>query len=120
MLKNRLLKLSVAGAAAVAGVILVFVSVGAHSNSLSTRLAGTSVVGSIAKMATVAGVSADQDVAEIENDAQAEAAELAAEQQKKAAEAAAEAAETQDEDQGDVEEVEGANNDNDNDNDNEG
>lgn len=99
MLKNRFVKLSVAGVAAVAGVILVFVSVGAHGNSVPTRLASNSVINGVVKLATMAGVAADEDAAEIEDEAQAEAAELAKEQQEKAAEAAAEAQEEANEDQ---------------------
>ena len=120
MFKNRLVRLSAAGIAAVAGVILVVASVGAHSTSVSTRLENTSVITSVATLATAAGVGADQDVEELENEAQAEAAELAAEQQKEAAEAAAEAAEeaaeaaaeAQDEDNDD--QAEAAEQDNDN------
>ncbi len=93
MFKSRLVRLSAAGIAAVAGVVLVVASVGAHSGSVSTRLANTSVINSVAKLATAAGVGANQDADELENEAQEEAAELAAEQQKEAAEAAAEAAE---------------------------
>src|SRR6266511_1628612 len=109
MFKSRLVRLSAAGIAAVAGVVLVVASVGAHSGSDSTRLANTSVINSVAKLATAAGVGANQDADELENEAQEEAAELAAEQQKEAAEDAAEA---QDEDNDD--QAEAAEQDNDN------
>src|SRR5713101_8358698 len=83
MLNNRFAKLSVAGFAAIAGVILVASSVGANHTSAPRT------------MSSISGVTGTtvQVGAEVDQDAAAEAAELAAEQQKAAAEAAAEAAE---------------------------
>lgn len=93
MLNSRFAKLSVAGFAAIAGVILVASSVGANHTSAPRTISSisglTSTTGQV-------GAEVDQDAAaeaaELTADAQAEAAELAAEQQKAAAEAAAEAA----------------------------
>jgi uncharacterized membrane protein len=115
MFKSRLLRVSAAGAAAVAGVILVFVSVGAHGNSVPTRLASNSVINGVVKLATMAGVAADEDAAGIEDEARAEAAELAKEQQEEAAEAAAEAQEEANEDQDEAGEQEDKNGEDDSD-----
>src|SRR5216684_1474298 len=90
MLNNRFAKLSVAGFAAIAGVILVASSVGAnHTSAPRTMSSISGVTGTTVQV----GADAAAEAAELAADAQAEAAELAAEQQKAAAEAAAEAAE---------------------------
>ncbi len=93
MLNSRFAKLSVAGFAAVAGVILVASSVGAKHKSAPRTI---SSISSLTVTTGQVGAEVDQDAAEeaaaLTADAQAEAAELAAEQQKAAAEAAAEAA----------------------------
>src|SRR5712691_4131051 len=83
MLKTRFSKLSVAGFAAIVGVILVASTVGANHTSAPRSIS------SLSGLSTTTG----QVGAEVDQDAAAEAAELAAEQQKAAAEAAAEAAE---------------------------
>src|SRR6266849_6233352 len=94
MLNNRFAKLSVAGFAAIAGVILVASSVGANHTSAPRTM---SSISGVTGTTVLVGAEVDQDAAaeaaELAADAQAEAAELAAEQQKAAAEAAAEAAE---------------------------
>ncbi len=94
MLKSRFSKLSVAGFAAIVGVILVASSVGANHTSAPRSISSLS---GLSTTTGQVGAEVDQDAAaeaaELAADAQAEAAELAAEQQKAAAEAAAEAAE---------------------------
>lgn len=97
MFKSRLGKLSVAGFAAAAGVILVVSTVGAHQAHATVRagLMPFNVIGSTTEQAATA-VESDADAAatglttQVE---QTEAAELAAEQAQQAAEQAAEAAE---------------------------
>jgi sRNA-binding protein len=93
MLNSRFAKLSVAGFAAIAGVILVASSVGANHTSAPRTI---SSISSLTVTTGQVGAEVDQDAAEeaaaLTADAQAEAAEQAAEQQKAAAEAAAEAA----------------------------
>ncbi len=94
MLKSRFSKLSVAGFAAIVGVILVASTVGANHTSAPRSISSLS---GLSTATGQVGAEVDQDAAaeaaELAADAQAEAAELAAEQQKAAAEAAAEAAE---------------------------
>ncbi|HEX9560315.1 MAG TPA: hypothetical protein VGA76_03700 [Candidatus Dormibacteraeota bacterium] len=94
MLKSRFSKLSVAGFAAIVGVILVASTVGANHTSAPRSISSLS---GLSTTTGQVGAEVDQDAAaeaaELAADAQAEAAELAAEQQKAAAEAAAEAAE---------------------------
>jgi len=94
MLKSRFSKLSVAGFAAIVGVILVASTVGANHSSAPRSISSLS---GLSTTTGQVGAEVDQDAAaeaaELAADAQAEAAELAAEQQQAAAEAAAEAAE---------------------------
>jgi hypothetical protein len=93
MLKSRFAKLSVAGFAAIVGVILVASAVGANHASAPRTISSLSGLSTTTQQV---GAEVDQDAAaeaaELAADAQAEAAELAAEQQQAAAEAAAEAA----------------------------
>lgn len=90
MLNSRFAKLSVAGFAAIAAVILVASSVGANHTSAPRTI---SSISSLTVTTGQVGAEVDKDAAEeaaaLTADAQAE---LAAEQKKAAAEAAAEAA----------------------------
>lgn len=79
MFRSRIAKLTAAGVAATAGVILLVTSAGAHHAQLQAR-------GSLHLTNTASSVR------ESDEEAAAEAATLAAEEQKKAAEQAAEAA----------------------------
>src|SRR5260370_41380786 len=94
MLKSRFSKVSVAGFAAIVGVILVASTVGANHSSAPRSISSLS---GLSTTTGQVGAEVDQDAAaeaaELAADAQAEAAELAAEQQQAAAEAAAEPAE---------------------------
>src|SRR6266852_5016129 len=93
MLKSRFGTLSVAGFAAIAGVILVASSVGAHHGASQGGLAPFT---GISSTTTQAG-------ADVDNDAAADSAAMAAELQKEAAEEAADdAAETDDTETGDI------------------
>src|SRR5712692_1139738 len=104
MLKSRVAKLSVAGFAAIVGVILVASSVGANHTSAPRTISSLSGLSTTTEQV---GAEVDQDAAaeaaDLAANAQAEAAELAAEQQQAAAEATAEAAEdAQDENETDT------------------
>jgi hypothetical protein len=79
MLKSRFAKLSVAGFAAIVGVILVASSVGANHTTAPRSIS------SLSGLSTTTG----QVGAEVDQDAAAEAAELAADAQAEAAEDAA-------------------------------
>jgi ABC-type nitrate/sulfonate/bicarbonate transport system substrate-binding protein len=93
MFKSRFAKLGAAGFAAIAGVILIVSSVGAHQAKVNAQ-GGLTTLAGVAASTQQTGTAADQDVAEL----QAEAAQEAAEAQQDAAELAAEqAAEAQDE-----------------------
>src|SRR4029077_3943769 len=97
MLTNRFAKLGLAGFAAVAGVILIVSSVGAHHNTAPSTLSSFNGLTGTAELAET-GVDEDAatEAAELAAAEQAEAAkqaaEKAAEQQKAAAEAAEDAA----------------------------
>ena len=97
MFKSRFGKVGLAGFAAVAGVILVVSSAGAHHGTGQT---GLSPLTGIQTSTAQSGAEADQDVAELAADAQQEALEAqqdAAEQAAQAQEDAADQAETDNE-----------------------
>ena len=101
MFKTRFRKLGVAGFAAVAGMILVVSSVGAHHPSTQSALAPLSFT----TAAAGADVDADAaaDAAAVAAELQKEAAEKAAELAKQAAEQAAEANDTDTDDPAETE-----------------
>jgi Skp family chaperone for outer membrane proteins len=94
MLKGRFKKVGIAGFAAVAGVILVVTSAGAHQSHVTK--AGLMPLTGISSSANQGGTKVDADAAEdaaaLAAKVQAEAAEKLLEQQQKAAAEAAEAA----------------------------
>jgi hypothetical protein len=87
MFRSRFVKLGAAGFAAVAGVILIVSTVGAHQAHSQARGGLKSFTGIVSSTQVKADV--EQDVAEVEADAQADAAAQAAEAQQDAAELAA-------------------------------
>jgi hypothetical protein len=95
MLRSRFKKLGIAGFAAVAGVILVVTSAGAHQSHVTK--AGLMPLTGISSSANQGGTKVDADAAadaaELAAKVQAEAAQKLLEQQQKAAAEAAEAAE---------------------------
>ena len=102
MFRSRIAKLTVAGFAAAAGLILLVSSVGAHQGRLLAR-EGMTLSSSTASSARQREIDAAADAAAVAAEAQKEAAAKAAEAAKeKAAAAAEQATEAQDE-TGDVE-----------------
>src|SRR5712692_9908593 len=107
MLKSRFGTLGIAGFAAIAGVILVASSVGAHHGASQGGLAPFT---GISSTTTQAGVDVDSDAAadaaamaaELQKEAAEQAAALAAAQHEAAQEAADDAAETDDTETGDI------------------
>jgi hypothetical protein len=87
---GRFEKLGIAAFAAIAGVILVVSSVGAHQAHVNAK-AGLAPFTGIAASTAKSGAEAAQNAAELKADAQQDAAEAAAEALQDAAEQAAEA-----------------------------